>query len=113
MNLERDALDELAAAYEGLEDPASFPDAASIARYRGSLLARTAPQVISWSHTCHAPPTCWRLDAETADCLSSSHAAERSRPRSGSMWHVRGSVSHDDGLPTNRATASRSRPVTH
>jgi SAM-dependent methyltransferase len=45
MNPDRTALEELAAAYEGLEDPTSFTDAASLARYRESLLARTAPQV--------------------------------------------------------------------
>jgi SAM-dependent methyltransferase len=35
---------ELAAAYEGLEDPRSFPDASSLDRYRAGLLSRTGPQ---------------------------------------------------------------------
>jgi SAM-dependent methyltransferase len=36
--------DELAAAYEGLEDAASFADRATLERYRAGLLDRTAPQ---------------------------------------------------------------------
>jgi SAM-dependent methyltransferase len=35
---------DIAAAYEGLEDPGSFPDRRSLDLYRASLLARTVPQ---------------------------------------------------------------------
>ncbi len=38
------ALEDLVAAYEGLEDPASFPDSAAVRRYRAALLERTAEQ---------------------------------------------------------------------
>jgi ubiquinone/menaquinone biosynthesis C-methylase UbiE len=34
----------LVSAYEGIEDPSSFPDQASLDRYRAALLERTAPQ---------------------------------------------------------------------
>jgi SAM-dependent methyltransferase len=34
----------LAAAYQGLEDPRSFPDEASLERYRAALISRTRPQ---------------------------------------------------------------------
>lgn len=37
-------LAEIARAYEGLEDPASFPDRQALERYRGELLERSAPQ---------------------------------------------------------------------
>src|SRR3954470_20013556 len=41
----RDALlAEVASAYEGLEDPAAFPDADALERYRAGLLERTAEQ---------------------------------------------------------------------
>jgi 2-polyprenyl-3-methyl-5-hydroxy-6-metoxy-1,4-benzoquinol methylase len=36
--------EDLASAYEGLEDASSFPDAASVERYRHLLVARTAIQ---------------------------------------------------------------------
>ena len=43
MNPADDALGEVARAYEGLEDPASFPDRDALERYRAELLERSAP----------------------------------------------------------------------
>jgi len=36
---------DVTAAYEGIDDPSSFPDRASLDRYRTALLTRTVPQV--------------------------------------------------------------------
>jgi SAM-dependent methyltransferase len=45
MSADRDALlAEVASAYEGLEDPAAFPDAEALERYRAGLLERTSDQ---------------------------------------------------------------------
>jgi SAM-dependent methyltransferase len=45
MSAEAPKTGELAAAYEGLEDPRSFPDQAALERYRSALASRTVGQV--------------------------------------------------------------------
>ena len=44
MSMAGDVAGELAAAYEGLEDPAAFADRGALEAYRRSLLERTQPQ---------------------------------------------------------------------